>query len=155
RSAKSAGAAPSKKPRKETQEREEIDEKKSELDVESDEELERPLSDPVEYGAQKAMKILTTICDRLDIRWQGSTIRPDDAIWTRIGGTFVRKRHPEFRLTFSSFDSFHNQVGRFLAAMVYGMAELEPKFVPGGVHVWRHGWEASANTTPKCLHGNA
>ncbi|QGQ63234.1 DNA-binding protein [Fowl aviadenovirus D] len=155
RSAKSAGAAPSKKPRKEPQEREEIDGKKSELDVESDEELERPLSDPVEYGAQKAMKILTTICDRLDIRWQGSTIRPDDAIWTRIGGTFVRKRHPEFRLTFSSFDSFHNQVGRFLAAMVYGMAELEPKFVPGGAHVWRHGWEASTNTTPKCLHGNA
>ncbi|QJP03681.1 DNA-binding protein [Aviadenovirus cerasi] len=110
------------------------------------------LTDPVIFGAQKAMNILATICERLDVRWQGATIRPDDAIWTKMGGTFMRKRHPEFRLTFSSFDSFHAQVGRFLAAMIYGMAELEPKFVPGGAHVWRHGWNAST-TIIKCMHG--
>lgn len=154
RSAKSVGVVPSKKSRKEPDREEGVDERKSEAD-EADDEIEKPLSDPVEYGAQKAMKILTALCDRLDIRWQGCTIRPDDAIWTRVGGTFVRKRHPEFRLTFSSFDSFHNQVGRFLAAMVYGMADLEPKFVPGGAHVWRHGWEAHPNTQPKCLHGTS
>ena len=123
-------------------------------DDEDEEGIEKPLNDPVEFGAQKAMKFLTTLCDRLDLRWQGCTIRPDDAIWTKLGGTFVRKRHPEFRLTFSSFDSFHNQVGRFVAAMVYGMADLEPKFIPGGAHVWRHGWEFGT-CMPKCLHGSA
>ncbi|QGQ62740.1 single-stranded DNA-binding protein [Fowl aviadenovirus E] len=127
---------------------------RSDDEDEDEEGIEKPLNDPVEFGAQKAMKFLTTLCDRLDLRWQGCTIRPDDAIWTKLGGTFVRKRHPEFRLTFSSFDSFHNQVGRFVAAMVYGMADLEPKFIPGGAHVWRHGWEFGT-CMPKCLHGSA
>lgn len=110
------------------------------------------LTDPVIFGAQKAMSFLVTLCERLDVRWQGCTVQPHDAIWTKLGGTFIRKRHPEFRPTFSSFDSFHGQVGRFLAAMLYGMSELEPKFVPGGAHVWRHGWNLSS-TVIKCMHG--
>ena len=127
-------------------------------DTDEDEEVDSsdenpPLSDPVTFGAQKAMSFLVTLCERLDMRWQGATIRPDDAIWTKLGGTFVRKRHPEFRLTFSSFDSFHNQIGRFLAAMLYGMSDLEPKFTPGGAHVWRHGWMVST-TSLKCMHGS-
>lgn len=110
-------------------------------------------TDPIVYGAQRAMALIERICEHLDMRWQGATVRPDDAIWTKIGGTFVRKRHPEYRLTFSSFDSFHGQVGRFVAAMVYGSAELEPKFVPGGAHVWRHGWFSPGNLLPRCMHG--
>ncbi|QGQ62436.1 DBP protein [Fowl aviadenovirus 10] len=107
--------------------------------------------DPVTFSAQKAMAYLTTVCESLDMRWQGGTIEPLDAIWTKVAGLFMRRRHPEFRLTFSSFDSFYGQLGRFLAAMIYNLAGLEPKFVPGGAHVWRHGWKGA--TMPKCFHG--
>lgn len=110
------------------------------------------VEDPVTYGSQKAMGFVVRICEALDLRWQGCTITPGDAIWAKIGGTFMRKKHPEFRLTFSSFDSFHCQIGRFVAAMIYGLAGLEPRFVPGGAHVWRHGWKGA--NVPKCLHGS-
>lgn len=126
---------------------------------EEDEEMEDPLigaelsdGDPVSFGAQKAMGFVTAICDSLDLRWQGCSVQPLDAIWTKIGGTFMRKKHPDFRLTFSNFDSFHCQIGRFVAAMVYHLAGLEPRFVPGGSHIWRHGWKGCV--TPKCLHGS-
>ncbi|AXB73052.1 DNA-binding protein [Psittacine adenovirus 1] len=114
--------------------------------------------DPVAYGAQKAMGMLEKLCNFLDMRWQGATISPEDAIWTKLGGTYMRKKHQGFRLTFSSFESFHAQVGRFLAAMVYSASELEPKFVPGGAHVWQHGWfDGGAprdDVLPRCLHGD-
>ncbi|WNM87951.1 DBP [Fowl aviadenovirus A] len=121
----------------------------------SDEESpEAPLSDPVVYGAQRAMATVASICEALDLQWQGASVRPDDSIWTKMGGTYVRKKHPEFRLTFSSYDSFNAQVGRFLAAVIYSRAGLEPKFVPGGAHVWRHGWfPALQEPFPKCMHG--
>lgn len=141
--------------REEPELREQEEEDADEVAVGTDEDAQEDevqLTDPVIFGAQKAMSFLVTLCERLDVRWQGCTVQPHDAIWTKLGGTFIRKRHPEFRPTFSSFDSFHGQVGRFLAAMLYGMSELEPKFVPGGAHVWRHGWNLSS-TVIKCMHG--
>lgn len=107
--------------------------------------------DPILYGGQKALACIERICTVLDLKWQGCTLKPDDAIWSKMGGTFMRKSHPEYRLTFSSFDSFHIQIGRFIAAMVYAKCDLAPKFIPGGVHVWRHGWLESG--VPRCLHG--
>lgn len=102
-------------------------------------------------SAQKAMAMLEKICNTLDIKWQGANIQPDNAIWSKIGGIFMRKCHPDFRLTFSNYDSFNNQIGRFVAAMIYAKSDLEPKFVPGGVYVWNHGWFDS--DMPRCLHG--
>ncbi|WPS63621.1 DNA-binding protein [Aviadenovirus phalacrocoracidae] len=108
----------------------------------------------LEFAAQRAMSYVEKLCDALDVKWQGVTIQPDNAVWSKLGGTYVRKKHPDYRLTFSTFDSFHNQIGRFLAAMVYNKAELEPKFVPGGAHVWRHGWFDKYDAeVPRCLHG--
>lgn len=107
--------------------------------------------DPILYGGQKALACIERICTVLDIKWQGCTLKPEDAIWSKIGGTFVRKTHPEYRLTFSSFESFHIQIGRFVAAMIYAKSDLAPKFTPGGVHIWRHGWFDSE--MPRCLHG--
>lgn len=113
--------------------------------------------DPITYGAQKAMGMLEKLCHYLDMRWQGATIAPDDAIWSKLAGTYMRKKHQGFRLTFSSFESFHSQLGRFMAAMVYSAAELEPKFVPGGAHVWQHGWfhggALREDVLPRCFHG--
>ena len=113
------------------------------------------LKDPVEYGAQRAMGYLSALCDSLDLRWEGCTINPDDAIWSKLAGTYMRRTRPDFRLTFSSYDSFHCQLGRFLAAILYGKAGLEPRFTPGGAYVWRHGWPDSGagGGMPKCLHG--
>lgn len=102
-------------------------------------------------SAQKAMAMLEKICNVLDIKWQGANIQPDNAIWSKIGGIFMRKSHPDFRLTFSNYDSFNNQIGRFVAAMIYSKCDLDPKFVPGGVYVWHHGWFES--DMPRCLHG--
>lgn len=103
------------------------------------------------HGAQKALACIERICTVLDLKWLGTTLKPDDSIWSKIGGAFIRKHHPEYRLTFSSFESFNTQIGRFVAAMIYAKCEMVPKFVPGGVHVWRHGWFNGEN--PKCLHG--
>lgn len=129
-------------------------------ETDSEEELEivvnpaapNPPEDPITYNAQKAMGMLERICDTLDIKWQGYDIAPDSAIWSKIGGTYMRKKHSDYRLTFSAYDSFHTQIGRFMAAMVYAKSGLEPKFLPGGVFVWRHGW-FDQDQEPKCLHG--
>ncbi|BCZ16705.1 DNA binding protein [Aviadenovirus bubonis] len=136
-----------------------------EVSLDEEEEAEsEPVGDPIDadplvFGAQRAMGLMERICEHLDLRWQGANIQPNHAIWSKIGGTYMRKVHPEYRLTFTSFDSFHAQLGRFVAAMVYAKAELDPKFVPGGVHVWRHGWfdqsataESLSRTLPRCLH---
>lgn len=116
-----------------------------------------PPQDPIIYNSQKAMAMLEKICDAIDLKWQGYDISPDSAIWSKIGGTYMRKKHPDYRLTFSAYDSYHTQIGRFLAAMVYHKAGLEPKFLPGGAFVWEHGWFLGRNddehTLPKCLHG--
>lgn len=112
-----------------------------------------PPRDPVHYNAQKAMALLEKICDHLDLKWQGYDVAPDCAIWSKIGGLYMRKKHGDYRLTFSSYDSFHCQIGRFLAAMVYAKADLEPKFLPGGAFVWRHGWFEDGREEPKCFHG--
>ncbi|AGX93343.1 DBP [turkey adenovirus 5] len=125
-----------------------------EVDQEPDDEEMPSLSDPIVYGAQRAMGIIASLCEAMDLQWQGATVRPDDSIWTKMGGTYIRKRHSDFRLTFSTYDSFNAQVGRFLAAMIYSKAGLEPKFVPGGAHVWRHGWfYGREDPSPKCMHG--
>nr|QLI47687.1 MAG: DNA-binding protein [Adenoviridae sp.] len=113
-----------------------------------------PPEDPVVYNAQKAMGLLEKICDSIDLKWQGYDIKPDSAIWSKIGGVYMRKKHPDYRLTFSSFDSYHAQIGRFLAAMVYAKTGLDPKFLPGGAFVWRHGWFDDESEEPKCMHGH-
>nr|WGL40807.1 DNA-binding protein [Tawny frogmouth aviadenovirus A] len=115
--------------------------------------------DPFVYSTQKAMACLEKMCHAIDVRWQGADVSPDNAIWSKIAAQFVRRRHPEYRRTFSSAESFHSQLGRFLAAMVYAEAELEAKVVPGGVYIWRHGWFRAleggelSKGAPRCLHG--
>lgn len=107
--------------------------------------------DPVEYSAQRAMSCLEKVCNFLEVKWHGASITPDNAVWSKIGANFMRKFHSDYRLTFTSYESFNTQIGRFLAAAIYACADLEPKFTPGGVFVWRHGWFDSQ--TPRCLHG--
>ncbi|WXH85157.1 single-stranded DNA-binding protein [Pigeon adenovirus 1] len=110
---------------------------------------------PLEHASQKAMGLIERICDHLDVKWQGADAQPDSAIWNKMAATFMRKRRPEYRLTFSSFDSFYSQFGRFLAAMVYADVGLDPKFTPGGCFVWEHGWEDDEPLLPKCMHGQS
>ncbi|APO40954.1 DBP [Pigeon adenovirus 2a] len=111
---------------------------------------------PLVFNAQKAMGMMEKICEFLDIKWQGADIQPDNAIWNKIGGTFIRKKHPEYRPTFSTFDSLYSQFGRFVAAMVYAHSDLDPKFIPGGCHIWLHRWfehDGADNSPPRCMHG--
>lgn len=127
-----------------------IESEEEQSDHEEQPQKQKP-NDAVVFGAQKAMMCLEKICGALDIKIQGATVQPDSSIWSKIGGVFMRKHHGDFRLTYSSYDSFNNQIGRFLAAMIYAKCELDPKFLPGGVYVWRHGW--FEDKLPRCMHG--
>lgn len=112
-----------------------------------------PLKDPLEQCAQRAMGCVVKICELLRLKTQGVGIEPTNAVWSKIGGAFVQQRHADYRRTFSNHESFNTQIGRFVAAMVYGKCELEPKFLPGGAYIWRHGWFLEDSELPKCLHG--
>lgn len=115
---------------------------------------QKPGSNLLEFAAQKAMTMVAKMCDELSVKWQGSNIQPTNSIWSKLSSAYMRKYHPDFRHTFTTFESFNCQLGRFLAAMIYFTCELSPKFLPGGVYVWRHGWfEKSDKKIPKCLHG--
>ncbi|QEJ80776.1 DNA-binding protein [Southern Psittacara leucophthalmus aviadenovirus] len=156
---RAAVAANDSLPAKKQQKTDEKNKNQMEVDSDNEEEVEQtnpsspnPPQDPITYNSQKAMGMLEKICDSLDIKWQGYDIKPDSAIWSKIGGVYMRKKHSDYRLTFSAFDSYHTQIGRFLAAMVYAKTGLEPKFLPGGAFVWRHGWFEDGEE-PKCLHG--
>lgn len=124
-------------------------------DEDSEEEIDITRSEKMlEFSAQKAMGMLTKMCDAFSVKWQGSSIQPLDSIWPKLASSYVRRFHPDFRATFSTFESINWQIGRFLASMIYFKSDLSPKFIPGGVYVWRHGWnEKNGNFTPKCLHG--
>lgn len=129
----------------------EVDENAAE---EEEEELPAPGSNLLEFAAQKAMSMLTQLCDAFNVKWSGANIQPLNAVWAKLASAFMRRIHPEFRCTFSSFESFNCQIGRFIAAMVYFKCELAPKFLPGGVYIWRHDWiDRKGNVRPKCLHG--
>lgn len=106
----------------------------------------------VELGAQKAASYLEQICSKLDIKMGGNTILARDPIWAKIAGVYMRKYHSDFKLTYTTFESYNNQMGRFVAAIVYAKSGLEPKFTPGGAHVWRHGWKPDHGIV-KCFHG--
>lgn len=121
---------------------------------EEEEEQPAPGTNLLEFAAQKAMSMLTQLCDAFNVKWHGANIQPLNAVWAKMASAFMRRSHPEFRCTFSSFESFNAQMGRFLAAMIYHRAELAPKFLPGGVYIWRHDWvDRKGQYHPKCLHG--
>ncbi|UZT48536.1 DBP [Duck adenovirus 3] len=143
------------KPHKKRAAKEVEEEAEAEAEEEDEEnESPKPSANLLEFAAQKAMGYLTKLCDAFGVKWQGTSIEPTNAVWAKLGSSFMRKVHPDFRLTFSTYESFNCQLGRFVAAMVYNKAELTPKFLPGGVYVWRHGWnEKSGDFKPKCLHG--
>ena len=103
------------------------------------------------FGAQKTMGMLERLCNAFDLKWQGADTTPTNSIWVKLGAAVMRKKHADYRLTFTTFETMNSQLGRFLSALVYAKCDLETKFVPGGVAVWRHGWFNSK--TPKCLHG--
>lgn len=132
---------------------------KSDSEEESgdDEKCTDPVGHLLEFSAQKAMALLAQICDKLSIKWQGADIQPLNSIWPKMASSFMRKQHPEFRLTFSTYESFNWQLGRFLAAMIYTKCDLAPKFLPGGVYIWRHDWIPKKGSDmmefPKCFHG--